>query len=47
MELELMITEAPTTSMRNFRDVDWDEFRTALEKCLANTSLPKWIKTQM
>jgi hypothetical protein len=33
--------------MCNFRDVDWDKFRTALKKCLANTGLPKWIKTQM
>jgi hypothetical protein len=44
-ELELTIMEAPKTALRNFRDVDWDKFRSALEKCLATTGLPTWIKT--
>ena len=44
--LDLTLAEAPPSTARNFRDVDWDHFRETLGTRLATLGVPNWIKTQ-
>ncbi|KAI0247676.1 hypothetical protein BJV78DRAFT_1102233, partial [Lactifluus subvellereus] len=44
--LDLTLTNVSPAEIRNFRDVDWEQFREALGKRLAVLGVPHWITTQ-
>jgi ribonuclease HI/exonuclease III len=45
-KLNLHVATAPRTAIRNFRDVDWKEFREKLSEELAKKGVASFIKTQ-
>ena len=45
-KLDLALAKAPTKSITNFRNVDWEKFRNTLERQLRTLGLPRALRNQ-